>query len=94
MIKNYFKIAVRNLLRNKVFSFINIIGLAIGMASAILIFLWIANEISHERFHEKKDRLYVVNNRDKFDGQLHAWSQTAKPLAPVLNVITLMLKMR
>lgn len=85
MIKNYFKIAVRNLLRNKGFSFINIIGLAIGMASAILIFLWIANEISHERFHEKKDRLYVVNNRDKFDGELHAWNTTVKPLAPLLK---------
>ena len=53
MLKNYFKIAFRNLLRNKAFSFINIAGLAVGMASAMLILLWIQNEMSHDRFHEK-----------------------------------------
>jgi putative ABC transport system permease protein len=85
MIKNYIKIAWRNLLRNKGFSAINILGLAIGMASAILILLWIQNEVSHDRFHEKKDRLYVANNRDKFNGELWAWGTTSKPLAPALK---------
>ena len=54
MIKNIFKVAIRNLLRNKVFSIINISGLAIGMASAIVILLWMYNEISYDRFHAKK----------------------------------------
>ena len=54
MIKNFFKVAFRNLLRNKGFSFINIFGLAIGMASAILILLWIQNEVSYDQFHEKR----------------------------------------
>ena len=54
MIKNFFKTAYRNLLRNKGFSTINITGLAIGMASAILILLWIQNEVSYDRFHDKK----------------------------------------
>ena len=85
MIENYFKIAVRNLMRNKGFSFINILGLAIGMASSILIFLWINNELGMDRFHAKKDRLYVANNRDKFNGELWAWSTTPKPLAPALK---------
>ncbi|MBC7424751.1 MAG: ABC transporter permease [Ferruginibacter sp.] len=85
MIKNYFKIAFRNLLRNKGFSFINIIGLAIGMASAILIFLWIVNEMSHDKFHVKKDRLYIASNRDKFNGESWAWQQTSKPLALALK---------
>lgn len=85
MIKNYFKIALRNLLRNKGFSAINILGLAIGMASAILILLWIQNEMSHDRFHEKKDRLYVANNRDKINGETLAYSITAKPLAGALK---------
>ena len=58
MIKNYLKIAFRNLLRNKAFSIINISGLAIGMASAILILLWIKNEVSYDQFHEKKQRIY------------------------------------
>ncbi len=85
MLKNYFKIAIRNLIRNKGFSFINIFGLAIGMASAILILLWIENEVSHDRFHAKANRIYIANNRDKFDGKEWAWSQTSKPLAPALK---------
>jgi putative ABC transport system permease protein len=85
MIKNYFKIAFRNLWRNKGFSAINIFGLAIGMASAILILLWIENEISHDRFHEKIDRIYIMNNRDHFNGKLQAWATTPKILATTLR---------
>jgi hypothetical protein len=85
MLKNYFKIAFRNLLRNKAFSFINIAGLAVGMASAILILLWIQNEMSHDKFHEKIDRLYTMNNRDKFNGELWAWNWTPKILGPTLK---------
>ena len=85
MLKNYLKIAFRNLWRNKGFSAINIFGLAIGMASAILILLWIQNEVSHDRFHKKGDRIYVMNNRDHFNGQTHAWSTTPKILAPTLK---------
>jgi len=85
MIKNYLKIAFRNLWRNKGFSAINIFGLAIGMASAILILLWIQNETSHDRFHQKGDRIYVMNNRDHFNGKLQAWSTTPKILGPTLK---------
>ena len=85
MIKNFFKIAWRNLLRNKAFSFINISGLAVGMAAAILILLWIQNEISHDRFHKKIDRIYTMNNRDKFNGAMWAWNSTPKILAPTLK---------
>lgn len=85
MVKNYFKITIRNLLKNKAFSFINISGLAVGMASAILIILWIQNEISMDRFHEKADRIYILNNRDKFNGQLHAWPVTSKILGPTVK---------
>jgi len=85
MIRNFFKIAWRNLLRNKGFSFINIFGLAVGMGSTILILLWIQNEISHERFHKNLDRIYTLNNRDKFNGELWAWNTTPKILAPTLQ---------
>jgi putative ABC transport system permease protein len=51
MFKNYFKVALRNLSRHKVFSFINIFGLALGMTGVILILLWVKNEISYDRFH-------------------------------------------
>ncbi|MEO6674198.1 MAG: ABC transporter permease, partial [Ginsengibacter sp.] len=86
MLKNYFIIAIRNLKRNKGFSFINISGLAIGMASAILILLWIQNEVSHDKFHAKGDRIYIANNRDKFNGEVWAWPNTPKILAPSLKL--------
>ena len=86
MVKNFFKIAYRNILRNKGFSFINISGLAIGMASAVLILLWIQNEMSHDKFHAKSDRIYTANNLDKFNGEVWAWASTPKVLGPALKM--------
>ncbi|MES1223023.1 MAG: ABC transporter permease, partial [Bacteroidota bacterium] len=83
---NYLKIAFRNLWRSKGFSIINIAGLAIGMASAVLILLWIQNEMSHDKFYEKKDRIYTANNRDKFNGQLWAWATTPAVMGPVMKM--------
>jgi putative ABC transport system permease protein len=85
MFKNFFKIAYRNLVRNKGFSFINITGLAIGMASAILILLWIQNEISYDRFHEKKNRIYEAWNRSLFDNKLESWNTTPRILAKAVK---------
>jgi putative ABC transport system permease protein len=85
MIKNYLKIAWRNLLRNKSFSIINISGLAIGMASTILILLWITHEVSYDRFHEKNDRIYEAWNRSERNGVVHSWSTTPKILASTLE---------
>ncbi len=81
MFSNYLKIAWRNLLRNKAFSIINISGLAIGMASAILIFLWIQNEVSYDRFHEKEDRIYEAWNQAKRNDEISSWNTTPKVLA-------------
>jgi putative ABC transport system permease protein len=85
MIKNYFKTAFRNLLRNKSFSLINICGLAIGMASALLILLWVQNEMSYDRFHANTDRIYKVYNRDNVNGQLEALEQTPTVMASSLK---------
>ena len=85
MFKNYFKTAWRNLIKNKAFSFINITGLAIGMAAAILIFLWIQNEMRHDTQYAKSDRLYLMYNRDKFSGQSWAWSSTPMIMGPTLK---------
>jgi putative ABC transport system permease protein len=60
MLRNYFKIAYRNLLKNKVFSLVNIFGLAIGMAACFFIFLYVRFELSYDRFHPLADRLYRV----------------------------------
>ena len=85
MFKNYFKTAWRSLLRNKGYSLLNIMGLAIGMASTILIVLWLSNEVSMDRFYSHIDRLYVMNNRDNFSGQLQVWRTTPKILGPTIR---------
>ena len=85
LLANYFKISWRNLLRHKTFSLINIGGLAVGMASAILILLWISNEFSYDQFHEKKDRLYIVENRGKYEGKLEVFNSVPQALAPALK---------
>ena len=60
MLKSYFKIAFRNLWKHRVFSFINIMGLTVGMTACFLIFLYVRFELSYDRFHEKGDRIYRV----------------------------------
>jgi putative ABC transport system permease protein len=62
MIKNYFKIAWRNLWKNKIFSFINIFGLSAGLASCMLISLYIYDELSYDRYHDNADQLYQVGS--------------------------------
>jgi putative ABC transport system permease protein len=63
MFKNYIKIAWRNLWKNKLFSFINIFGLAIGISCCILIFLYVQNELSYDTFNEKADRIYRITSK-------------------------------
>jgi putative ABC transport system permease protein len=60
MIINYLKVAFRNLLKHKGYAFINILGLAVGIAAGVLIFLYIINEMSYDKFHEKADRTYRI----------------------------------
>ena len=85
MFRNYFKTIWRGLLKNKFYSFINIIDLIIGMASAILILLWIQNELSHDSFYKKTNRIYVSNNRDKVNGKIMAWHTTPAPLGVAIK---------
>lgn len=65
MIRNYLLTAIRNLGRNKVYSFINILGLSFGLAAAILILLYVKDELSYDRFHEKLPQIYRVVSTDK-----------------------------
>src|SRR5882672_10477442 len=71
MYKNYFKTAFRNLRRNKVYSFINIAGLSLGLACAMLIMLYVKDEVSYDRFHKNVNQVYrVVNKNIKPDGSV------------------------
>ncbi len=86
MIINYLKTALRNIKKYPTYSFINITGLAIGMACVILIFLFIQDEWSYDRFHEKAERIYrVVDSFDVPGGIERAFALTSAPFAPNLK---------
>jgi ABC-type lipoprotein release transport system permease subunit len=85
MLKLYFKIALRNLLRDKTLSFINISGLTLGMASAALLLLNIQHDLSMDQFHAKKDHIFLAYNKDVINGKLECWNATPPPLATALK---------
>src|ERR1700744_1621208 len=80
MIKNYLKIAVRNLFKSKVHSLINIVGLSVGMAVAILLGLWIWDELSFDKYHQNYDRIVMVMQHQKFNGEWNTGSSMPIPL--------------
>ena len=85
MLRNYFKTAWRNLLRNKVFSIINISGLALGLTSSLLIMLWIQDEKAVDGFHKNSRQLYQVYERWYRDGGVDAGYSTQGLLAAELK---------
>jgi ABC-type antimicrobial peptide transport system permease subunit len=85
MFKNYMKVSFRNIMRYKGFSFINIIGLAVGMACCILIFLWIEDERSYDQFHENGKNLYIVATHIKYGSRTATSSGTPSALGPALK---------
>ncbi|MBC7828348.1 MAG: ABC transporter permease [Chitinophagaceae bacterium] len=86
MIKNYFKIAFRNLLRNKTYAAINITGLAVGIAACLLIFLVIQYESSFDAFHKKKDRIYRVVSEFKSPDGVSYSPGAPFPVAEALRI--------
>lgn len=84
MYKNYLKIALRNIRKHKAYSFINIAGLAMGMACCIMIFLWVQDELSFDRFHENGDDIYrIVCDWDKNNWK--GVEGTPGPLGPAIG---------
>jgi len=81
MIKNYFKIAWRNLLHNKTFSLINIFGLALGMTCSLLIMLWLKDELKKDRFHANDKRLFRVMENQYYSGDISTFSASPGILA-------------
>jgi putative ABC transport system permease protein len=87
MIRNYFKIAWRNIIRNKVFSSINILGLSLGLAVVMLITLYVKDELSYDRFHAQGPQIFrVVNNWYNPDGSKRGTdSNTGNPQGPMFQ---------
>jgi putative ABC transport system permease protein len=85
MFKNYFKIGWRNLVNNKGYSFINIGGLALGMAFAMVIGLWMQHELSFDSFHVNGDRLALVQKNTFFNNERNTQESTPYPLCDELK---------
>jgi ABC-type antimicrobial peptide transport system permease subunit len=85
MIKDYFKVAFRQLKKNKGFSFLNILGLSIGMACAMLILLWVSDEFGYNRFHKNYSRLYQVMENQTYDGKTFTFGALPGKFGPAVK---------
>lgn len=85
MFKNYFKTTVRSLWKNKGYSFLNIFGLAIGIACAGLIFLWVEDELNWDQFNTKKGTLYRIRENQKYDTYVATFGSTPAPMGPAMQ---------
>ncbi len=87
MLKNYLKIALRNLLKHKVYSFINILGLAIGIACCLLILLYVQDELDYDRFHQRSERIYrlAISGRARGEARALSTAQSPSPWAPAFG---------
>ena len=85
MIKNYFKIAWRNLMKNKTFSFINVFGLSIGLTSCMLITLYLYHELSYDKYHKNIDRLYQLGTTFVKEGKEDRTANTPAPIAKTMQ---------
>jgi putative ABC transport system permease protein len=86
MIKNFFTVAVRNFLRQRLYSFINVFGLASGLTCALFIYLWVSDETNKDHFHKDSERIFqIVSNLASNDGEIITWTITPGPLADELR---------
>lgn len=84
MIKNYIKIAFKSLLKNKGVTIINVLGLAMGLATCLLIVFYVVDELSYDRYNTKADRIYRANADIKYGGNASSYAVTPPPLAKLL----------
>jgi len=85
MLKNYFKAAFRNFGKSQGFTFLNISGLAIGIACAGLIFLWVKDELTFNHYFSNKENIYKILNNQTYDGKTFTFNSTPGPLAEALK---------
>ncbi|MCO5950385.1 ABC transporter permease [Mucilaginibacter flavidus] len=85
MIKNYIKTAFRGLMKNKGFTFINVFGLALGLATCLLIVFYVFDELSFDSYNTKADRIFRVNNNIKFGGNENSYAVSPAPAAAAMK---------
>ena len=85
MLTNYIKIAWRGLLKNRLFTFLNLLGLATGLAVALLLMLYVKDELQFDKYHTKADRIYRIGVTATFDGKSMKWANSPSAVGPALK---------
>jgi putative ABC transport system permease protein len=85
MIRNYIKTAVRSLMKNKGFTAINVLGLALGLATCLLIVFYVFDELSYDRYNVNADRIYRINEAIRFGGIANDYAVSPPPLAAAMK---------
>jgi len=85
MLKSYLTIALRNILRYKSYSLINILGLAVGIAATVIILLYVQDQLSYDKFYKNADRIYRLNLDVKSPGGVNKYATTSAPMGPFLS---------
>jgi putative ABC transport system permease protein len=85
MIKNYFQVALRHLRKNRGYAFINMIGLSLGMACAILIMIWVDDELRYDQFNKNYNHLYKVLENQNYEGKIYTFSALPGPFGPAVK---------
>src|SRR4030095_8241439 len=85
MLRNYLKTAIRNLGKNKLYSFINVTGLSVGITCCVLIFLYVQNELSYDRYNKNADRIYRLTEILHLPKEDNARAVTSPPMAPFIQ---------
>ncbi len=85
MFQNYFKVALRNLVKHKVQSFLSVFGLMIGIGVTVLIILFVQDEFTYDAYHGKANRIYRLVNNWKGGDEVTPWARTATPMGPAIK---------
>src|SRR6478672_5026496 len=85
MFQNYLKVAWRNLMKSKIFSFINIIGLSVGLTCCMLISVYLYNEVSYDKYHKNRDQLYQLATTFVAAGKEDKTPNTPAPMAAAMK---------
>src|ERR1700743_1200191 len=85
MIKNYLKTAYRSLLKNKGFTFLNVLGLSVGLATCLLIVFYVVDELGYDQFNTKVNRIYRMTIKAKLNGKEGVYATSEKPWKEILQ---------